>query len=261
MWPARSRPGRAATCGPTPARRPATPSSINKAILIGGIQVTITAVATDGSTITTNPAPPSGTGLAFHVITMCFRVQKWSLKKDWSVQLEGQTVTASMYDLDVGPKPVDVAPAPPSPIFYAIPAGPVWAPYQVQANASDALFPGEWTFDSDQVYVPLQDGGQQAYSGDHREAPGERVQRHGRGRAGHRAGGAGIDGRVAAGDGHAVRGHLRHRLKRAPLRAVEHRWSSALRSRAPTRLRCRTSRGRRSPGSLPSCCSSPARTT
>jgi hypothetical protein len=93
---------------------------------------------------------------------MCFRVQRWSLKKDWSVQLEGQTVTASMYDLDVGPKPVDVAPLPPSPIFYAIPAGPAWAPFQVQANAADALFPGEWTFDSDQVYVPLSDGSQQA---------------------------------------------------------------------------------------------------
>jgi hypothetical protein len=135
---------------------------INKAILIGGAEVTITAVAGDGSTITTNPAPPSGTGLAFHVITMCFRVQKWSLKKDWSVQLEGQTVTASMYDLDVGPKPVDVAPAPPSPTFYAVPAAPVWAPYQVQASASDALFPGEWTFDSDQEYVPLADGTAQA---------------------------------------------------------------------------------------------------
>ena len=135
---------------------------VNKVVLIGNEQVTITAVASDGSTITTNPAPPSGTGLSYHVITMCFRIQKWSLKKDWSVQLEGQTVTASMYDLDVGPKPVDVAPAPPSPIFYAIPAGPVWAPYQIQANASDALFPGEWTFDSDQVYVPLSDGGQLA---------------------------------------------------------------------------------------------------
>ena len=135
---------------------------INKVILIGNEQVTITAVASDGSTITTNPAPPAGTGLSFHVITMCFRLQKWTLKRDWSVLLEGQTVTASMYDLDVGPKPVDVAPAAPSPVFYAIPAGPVWAPYQIQANASDALFPSEWTFDSDQVYVPLSDGGQQA---------------------------------------------------------------------------------------------------
>jgi hypothetical protein len=135
---------------------------INKFVLVGGLQVKITAVASDGSTITTTPAPPTGTGLAFHVITMCFRLEKWTLKKDWSVLLEGQTVTASMYDLDVGPKPVDVAPLPPSPIFYAIPAGPVWAPYQIQANAADALYPGEWTFDTDQVYVPLQDGSQQA---------------------------------------------------------------------------------------------------
>jgi len=135
---------------------------IDKVILIGSSQLTITAVAADGSTITTNPAPPSGNGLSFHVITMCFRIQKWSLKKDWSVQIEGQTVTASMYDLDVGPKPMDVAPAPMPALFNPIPLGPAWAPYQVQAAANDALFPGEWTFDSDQVYVPLQDGSQQA---------------------------------------------------------------------------------------------------
>jgi hypothetical protein len=67
-----------------------------------------------------------------------------------------------MYDLDVGPKPVDVAPSPPPPIFYAIPFGPVWAPYQIQAAANDALFPGEWTFDSDQEYNTLSDGSQQA---------------------------------------------------------------------------------------------------
>ena len=85
---------------------------VNKEILIGGSQVTITAISSDGSTITTSPAPPSGSGQPFQVITMCFRVQRWSLKKDWSVQIEAQTVTASMYDLDVGPKPMDVAPAP-----------------------------------------------------------------------------------------------------------------------------------------------------
>jgi len=131
---------------------------INKEILIGGSQVTITAVASDGSTITTSPAPPSGTGLAFQVVTMCFRIQRWSLKKDWSVQIEAQTVTASMYDLDVGPKPMDVVPAPLPALFYPIPLGPVWAPYQVQASSSDALFPSEWTFDSDQEYTTLADG-------------------------------------------------------------------------------------------------------
>ena len=131
---------------------------VDKEILIGGTQVTITAVASDGSTITTSPAPPSGTGLAFQVVTMCFRIQRWSLKKDWSVQIEAQTVTASMYDLDVGPKPMDVVPAPLPPIFYPIPLGPAWAPYQVQAAANDALFPGEWTFDTNQSYAQLADG-------------------------------------------------------------------------------------------------------
>ena len=48
---------------------------IDKMILIGCEQVLITAVASDGSTIT-SPAPPTGTGLAFKVITMCFRIQR-----------------------------------------------------------------------------------------------------------------------------------------------------------------------------------------
>jgi hypothetical protein len=34
----------------------------------------------------------------------------------------------------------------------------VWAPYQVQASSGDALFPSEWTFDSDQEYTTLADG-------------------------------------------------------------------------------------------------------
>ena len=103
-------------------------------------------------------APGNGTGLPFQVITMCFRIQRWSLKKDWSVQIEAQTVTASMYDLDVGPKPMDVVPAPLPPLFYPIPLGPAWAPYQVQAASNDALFPGEWTFDTNQSYTQMADG-------------------------------------------------------------------------------------------------------
>jgi hypothetical protein len=89
---------------------------------------------------------------------MCFRIRRWTLKKDYSVLIEGQTVTASMYDLDVGPKPTDVRPASMPALFYPIPLGPAWAPYQIQAAAGDALFPSEWTFDSDQEYTPLTDG-------------------------------------------------------------------------------------------------------
>src|SRR5579883_3389189 len=113
---------------------------INKDILIGGAQVTITAVASDGSTITTSPAPPQGSGLAFHVITGCFRVQRWSLMKDWSVKLEAQTVAASMYDLDVGPKPMDVAPAPLPPLFYPIPLGPAWARIRCRRRPTTRCF-------------------------------------------------------------------------------------------------------------------------
>jgi hypothetical protein len=98
----------------------------------------------------THPDVPTGTGK--------FRIQRWSLKKDWSVEIQGQTVTDSMYDLDVGPKPIDVVPAPLPPLFYPIPLGPAWAPYQVQAAAWDALFPNEWTFDLNQTYSTLADG-------------------------------------------------------------------------------------------------------
>jgi hypothetical protein len=135
---------------------------IGKVIIIGGQQVTITGVGGLGQTLTCTPNPPAGNGQAFQVITMCFRAQRWSLMKDWSVRIEGQTVTQSMYDLDVGPKPMDVVPAPLPSLFYPIPSGPVWAPYQVQAAANDALFPGEWTFDSDQEYTPLADGSSEA---------------------------------------------------------------------------------------------------
>ena len=44
--------------------------------------------------------------------TMNFRVQSMQINSDWSVNLMGKTVTASMYDATVGPKPVDVQPAP-----------------------------------------------------------------------------------------------------------------------------------------------------
>ena len=87
-----------------------------------------------------------------------FRIQSWRLKKDWSIEITAKTVTSSMYDLTVGPKPMDVVPAPLPGMFYAIPLGPMWAPYQIQAPAGDALFPGEWTFDSDQTYTSLADG-------------------------------------------------------------------------------------------------------
>lgn len=85
--------------------------------------------------------------------TAKFRIQSWKLMKDWSIQIQAKTVTSSMYDLTIGPKPTDVVPSPLPAIFYPIPFAPAWAPFQVQANSGDALFPSEWTFVSDQEYI------------------------------------------------------------------------------------------------------------
>jgi hypothetical protein len=78
--------------------------------------------------------------------------------KDWSIDIEGKTVTDSMYDQDVGPAATDVAPEPLPVIFYPQPAGAEWAPFQVQADAGDALFPSEYSFDLAQNYITLADG-------------------------------------------------------------------------------------------------------
>jgi hypothetical protein len=52
----------------------------------------------------THPDVPGGYG--------DFRIQSWRLNKDWSIDITAKTVTPSMYDLTVGPKPVDVVPQP-----------------------------------------------------------------------------------------------------------------------------------------------------
>ena len=99
------------------------------------------------------PQPPN---------TWNFRITKLTVHKDYSVTITAKSVTDSMYDLDVGPKPAEVLPRPLPALFYAIPRNPVWAPHQVHADPADALFPGEWTFDTDQEYAPLQDGSSSA---------------------------------------------------------------------------------------------------
>jgi len=115
-------------------------------------QTTILALNTEvGQVVSmTHPDVPGGAGN--------FRIQSWRLRKDWSIEIAAKTVTPSMYDRTVGPQVHDVAPDPLPGMFYAIPLGPMWAPYQIQAPANDALFPGEWTFDSDQTYTTLADG-------------------------------------------------------------------------------------------------------
>ena len=136
---------------------------VNKEVLINGVQCTVTQIFTspDYKTVTgfaVSPAPADSTNATFRFITGDFRIQSWRLNKDWSINITARTVTASMYDLTVGPKPLDVAPAPLPALFYPIPFGPAWAPYQIQARSDDALFPGEWTFDTNQSYAQMADG-------------------------------------------------------------------------------------------------------
>jgi hypothetical protein len=115
-------------------------------------QTTILALNTEiGQVVSmTHPDVPGGAGN--------FRITSWRLKKDWSIEIQAKTVTPSMYDRTVGPQVHEVLPDPLPGMFYPVPLGPMWAPYQVQAPANDALFAGEWTFDSDQTYTTLADG-------------------------------------------------------------------------------------------------------
>ena len=154
---------------------------------------------------------------------MCFRIQRWSLKKDWSVQIEAQTVTASMYDLDVGPKPMDVVPAPLPALFYPIPLGPAWAPYQVQASSSDALFPSEWTFDSDQEYTTLADGSALASLIVTGKLPVNEFSATGAGAPGIGSISQSATGGSLPAEHHLVGCHLRDRFERASFGSLEYR--------------------------------------
>jgi hypothetical protein len=62
-----------------------------------------------------------------------------------------------MYDLEVGPQPQGVGPRPMPILYYPEPLGQ-WGPYQVQADADDALFPSEWTFNLQQTFSYLGHG-------------------------------------------------------------------------------------------------------
>jgi Putative phage tail protein len=84
--------------------------------------------------------------------TMNFRIKSWRLLQDWSIEIEAQTVTVSMYDVDMGPKPLNVGVPALKVLFYPQPQGE-WAPFQVQADSGDAMFPSEYSFDLSQSYI------------------------------------------------------------------------------------------------------------
>ena len=110
--------------------------------------------------ITTYPgAPPGfvGGNPALAANTWPFRVRKWTLYKDWSVQISGRSVTDSMYALETGPIVTGVPVNGGTILYYPQPLG-VWGPAIVQAISADALYPLEYTFSLSQFYTILKDG-------------------------------------------------------------------------------------------------------
>ena len=120
--------------------------------------------------IPTYPGPAPGGSLTVDLDTVVtpntwkFRVQKWMLHKDYSVTIQADSVTDSMYDLDVGPKPMDILPSTPPRVYQPQSTDPAWSPALIGFGSSDALFPGEYTFDLYQAYSFNADGPASAFA-------------------------------------------------------------------------------------------------
>lgn len=72
--------------------------------------------------------------------SMNFRLQSWRLNDDYTIDLEGSSVTASMYDSTAGAKPADV-PSNPVPVeFFPEPLKSAWFPNQESPRSDDPLF-------------------------------------------------------------------------------------------------------------------------
>jgi DNA polymerase III psi subunit len=79
----------------------------------------------------THDKMPSGAGE--------FRVLGWRLNPDYSIDIEGQTTTDSMYDATVGPKPADILPSPIPPEQISYGRRPAWMPGELAAGSGDPL--------------------------------------------------------------------------------------------------------------------------
>lgn len=111
--------------------------------------------------ITTYPgAPPGISGNPpLSTNTWPFRVRRWTLYKDWSVQISARSVTDSMYALESGPKVTGIPANGGTILYFPQPLGALF-PYQLQSLATDALFPSEWTFDMVPTYATNADSSQ-----------------------------------------------------------------------------------------------------
>lgn len=104
-----------------------------------------------------HPASRAGSNGAFPANTWPFRIKKWMLHSDFSVSILADSCVDSMYDLEVGPQPQGVGPRP-LPVMFYPEVLQQWAPYQVQADPADALWPNEFNFNLGQTFAYDGDG-------------------------------------------------------------------------------------------------------
>lgn len=87
------------------------------------------------------------------------RVARWAFNPDMSIDFQCSCTTDDMYDLTVGPKPVDVPPPAAPPELLASPTGLAWMPNFIGPQAGDPVYPqSERTFDLWQDYKITTDG-------------------------------------------------------------------------------------------------------
>jgi len=104
-----------------------------------------------------HPASRAGSNGPFQPNTWPFRIKQWQLHSDWSVTITADSCVDSMYDLEVGKQPKGVGPRPLPVLFYPE-VLQQWAPYQIQADANDPLWPNEFNFNLGQKFQYQADG-------------------------------------------------------------------------------------------------------
>ncbi|HEY1242173.1 MAG TPA: hypothetical protein VGF16_16530 [Bryobacteraceae bacterium] len=100
----------------------------------------------------THPKMPGGSGKG--------RIISWNLNPDFSIDIQAECVTDSMYQYDTGPLPQSVNPPPVPPERTGSPIGLVWMPDYLAAFEGDPLYPdpAERTFALWQDYNIAKDG-------------------------------------------------------------------------------------------------------
>lgn len=82
-----------------------------------------------------------------------FRVIRWKLNPDWTVEISGSATCDSMYDYVFGPKPEDVLADPLRPPVWPMALGTAWLPNEVAPFPNDPVYaPTELTFALRQNY-------------------------------------------------------------------------------------------------------------